>query len=175
MGPTGPIIAVADAGPLIHLSETGRLSLMRVFDQLHIANAVWKETVDAGRVNDAILTATTTITRHTDDANQQGAIASALGLHGLQVGELAALQLCAAIPCPILVTDDLAARDAARKLQVTPVGSLGVVVRAYYRGMISLPDAEQALNDLFSISSLFVTKTIVDLAMQQLRQHPAQP
>ena len=33
--------AVADAGPLIHLSEIGCLSLLRIFDRLSIPDAVW--------------------------------------------------------------------------------------------------------------------------------------
>lgn len=39
-------IAVADAGPLIHLTEIGCLPLLRIFDALHIPDAVWSETVE---------------------------------------------------------------------------------------------------------------------------------
>jgi hypothetical protein len=42
--------AVADAGPIIHLSEIGCLPLLRVFDALQIPDAVWSETVGQGRV-----------------------------------------------------------------------------------------------------------------------------
>jgi hypothetical protein len=37
--------AVADAGPLIHLTEVGCLSLLRIFDCLSIPDAVWAEAV----------------------------------------------------------------------------------------------------------------------------------
>jgi len=42
-------VAVVDAGPLIHLTEIGCLSLLRIFDILHIPDAVWSETVGQGR------------------------------------------------------------------------------------------------------------------------------
>ncbi|MGI0014919.1 MAG: hypothetical protein ACREBU_15975 [Nitrososphaera sp.] len=45
-------IAVADAGPLIHLAEIGCLSLLRIFALLHIPEMVWAETVGQGRVTE---------------------------------------------------------------------------------------------------------------------------
>jgi predicted nucleic acid-binding protein len=36
-------VAVADAGPLIHLSEIGVLTLLHVFDAIHVPHAVWLE------------------------------------------------------------------------------------------------------------------------------------
>ena len=70
-----------------------------------------------------------------------------------------------------LLTDDLAVREAAKSLNLTPVGSLGIVVRAYHLGNISLAEAEYCLNALYDVSSLFVTRAIVGLAIEQLRQH----
>lgn len=36
--------AVADAGPLIHLTEIGCLPFLHIFDILHVPEAVWSET-----------------------------------------------------------------------------------------------------------------------------------
>ncbi len=44
MGAKGMSVAVADAGPLIHLHEIDRLSLLQLFALLHIPDAVWQET-----------------------------------------------------------------------------------------------------------------------------------
>jgi len=43
-------VAVADAGPLIHLSEVNCFPLLRIFDTLHIPEAVWSDTVEQGHV-----------------------------------------------------------------------------------------------------------------------------
>ncbi len=49
----GPVnVAVADAGPLIHLGEIGCLDFLQVFELLHIPDAVWQETVHLGRVSE---------------------------------------------------------------------------------------------------------------------------
>jgi hypothetical protein len=59
--------------------------------------------------------------------------------------------------------------EVCRSIAVTPVGSLGVVARAYRSGRLSLDEAEHAMRALYDISSLFVTEAIVDLAIEQLR------
>jgi hypothetical protein len=37
---------------------------------------------------------------------------------------------------------------------------------------ISLSDAERCIADLYDVSSLFVTRDIADLTIEQLRKHP---
>lgn len=70
-----------------------------------------------------------------------------------------------------LLTDDLAVRDASKRLHLLPVGSLGIVVRAFERGGLSLQDAERRILALYDVSSLFVTRDIAELAIEQLRRH----
>ncbi len=76
----------------------------------------------------------------------------------------------AEVGVPILLTDDLAVRDAAKRLGLTPVGSLGVIVRAYRLGHIILTQAEHRIAALYDASSLFVTRAIVELAIEQLHE-----
>lgn len=70
----------------------------------------------------------------------------------------------------LILTDDLAVRDVSKRLALAPIGSLGIVVRAYRQSLITLADAEHAINQLYDVSSLFVTRAIVDLAIEQLCQ-----
>ncbi len=93
-------------------------------------------------------------------------------LENLHDGERECLYLCQQMGVPILLTDDLAVRKAAKLLNLIPVGSLGVVVRAYRLGRIALADAERHITDLYDTSSLFVTRVIVELAIEQLHKHP---
>jgi predicted nucleic acid-binding protein len=69
---------------------------------------------------------------------------------------------------PVLLTDDLAVRRAAKGLGLTPVGSLGIIARAHTMGRITREAAERHLRELYSVSSLFVTQIIVDLAIERL-------
>ncbi|WKZ18151.1 MAG: hypothetical protein QY310_12015 [Candidatus Jettenia sp. CY-1] len=91
-------------------------------------------------------------------------------LEKLHSGEIECLYLCRQINLPILLTDDLAVREAAKSLQITPIGSLGIVIKAYKNGKISLVEAERYISDLYDISSLFVTRAIVELVIEQLHK-----
>jgi predicted nucleic acid-binding protein len=164
--------AVADAGPLIHLREVECLSLLTVFDAIHAPDAVWQETADSGRVPEVALLSLEIIHRHSLLGSEVTRYAQANGLETLHGGERESLYLCRQIGVPILLTDDLAVREACKRLALTPVGSLGIVARAYRMGKLSLAEAERSIEALYDVSTLFVTRTIVDLAIEQLRSHP---
>ena len=87
----------------------------------------------------------------------------------LHSGDQECLFVCLEQRIPILLTDDMALRTAARRFNVIPVGSLGVVVAAFKGGEISLEQAEGYIADLYDVSSLFVTRAIAELAIEQLR------
>jgi predicted nucleic acid-binding protein len=170
MGLGQDLDAVADAGPLIHLGEVGSLPLLAVFRAIHVPNGVWVETIGAGRLRAEDLEATVAVRRHAVDAALARLFIEEHGLDRLHPGESECLFLCRQLDVPLLLADDLAARDAARRQGVRPVGSLGIVVRAFHFGRLSLAEAEDRIRQLHRVSSLFVTQTIADLAIEQLRR-----
>ena len=173
MGARAVNVAVADAGPLIHLAEVDGLALLRIFAALHIPDAVWSETTRPNRVREVDLAELRNIHRHTLSQAQVVQFLQETGLEGLHTGDVESLCLCQHARVSTLLTDDLSVREAAKQLSLTPVGSLGIVIRAYRVGHISLADAERYLNALCDTSSLFVTRVIVDLAIEQLRASSA--
>ncbi len=162
--------AVADAGPIIHLNEVGCLPFLRVFDALHIPDAVWAETVEQARVSSENIHRLGIVQRHTLPQAEVAAFVQEHNLQDLHHGERECLYLCKHISVPILLTDDLAVRETAKRLSLIAVGSLGIIVRVYRLGQISLADAEQRMMSLYDVSSLFVTRTIVDLAIEELHK-----
>lgn len=163
--------AVADAGPLIHLTEVGCLSLLRIFACLAIPDAVWAEAVTQGSVPHTDVLALGIVQRHALSLSAVKQFIEQHDLARLQAGEQECLFLCRRLGVTVLLTDDLAVREAAKRLGLTPVGSLGVIVRAHRVGQLSLVDAERHLSDLYAVSSLFVAPAIVELAIEQLRKH----
>jgi len=161
---------MADAGPLIHLNEIGCLSILRIFEAIHIPDAVWLETVGQHRVlQDDILTLEIAY-QHSLPKIEIMQFIHDKGLESLQDGECECLYLCEKMGISVLLTDDLAVREKAKQLNITPVGSLGIIVRAYKKGYISLSNAKLYITDLYYVSSLFVTRTIMELAIEQLQK-----
>jgi predicted nucleic acid-binding protein len=165
----GRLTAVTDAGPLIHLTEIGCLHILSIFGNLHVPEAVWAETVECGRTSSEDLLKLSKVERHNIPHNDITRFVEKNNLRDLHSGECECLYLCRQIGVPILLTDDLAVREAAKRLKLVPVGSLGIVAKAYHLGKISMAHAQQNILNLYDMSSLFVTKVIVEIAIEQLR------
>lgn len=163
-------IAVADAGPLIHLAEIQCLPFLRVFDVLHIPDAVWLETIGHGRLLQEDILGLGIFQRHTIPQSEVMRFAQEQGCGDLQSGERECIYLCRLKGLSVLLTDDLAVREKCKRLNLVPVGSLGIVVKAYRLGHISLANAEKHISDLYDVSSLFVARAIVELAIEQLHK-----
>ena len=162
----GPIeTAVADAGPLIHLHEIGYTHLLSLFSTLFVPDAVWAESVGKSRIPPLELD---NVRRRTVAANDVEYFVQTHSLGSLHVGERESLFLCHQQNIPLLLTDDLAVREVAKRLPIRPVGSLGIVVRGYKEEMVAYSEAEQILMALYEKSSLFVTQAIVEIAINQL-------
>lgn len=146
MGPPRLKACVADAGPLIHLAEIGASSLLGICTEVVVPRAVWGETVGRGRVSEADVVSHASVSDVPASGLEQ--VVEKHTLQSLQSGENEALFLCDSLRIGILLTDDLAARDAAKRLGVTPVGSLGVVVRAYRVGDVTCEQAKALIADL---------------------------
>lgn len=170
MGDRPKAQAVADSGPIIHLHEIGELRLLDVFSRIHYSDSVWREVIETGRVPPTVLDGPSS-TRHSISAPNVAMVRDDPKMKGLHEGEIQALALCRELVIDLLLTDDLAARTAASGLGIRPVGSLGIVVRAAAVGIIDPAHAENCLRRLHDVSSLFVTATIVEMAIEQLRQH----
>ena len=166
---TGELKATADAGPLIHLAEIGCLRFLNCFDALHVPDAVWFETVEQGRIPQTELSNLKNIQRCSLLKPDVEQFVKEKNLSELHAGEQESLHVCVSKRIFMLLTDDMAVRDAAKRLYIVPVGSLGIVVSAYKRGEITLEEAERYIGNLYDVSSLFVTRAIAELAIEQLR------
>jgi predicted nucleic acid-binding protein len=161
--------ASVDAGPLIHLTEIGCLRFLNGFDALHVPDAIWFETVSQDRISQTDLLNVKNIQRHTLSKPEVEEFVNENNLSALHAGEQECLFVCMSENISVILTDDMAVRDVARRHHIVPVGSLGIVVSAFRRKEITLQEAECYIGDLHEVSSLFVTRAIVELAIKQLR------
>lgn len=125
---------VADSGPLISFARAGRLALVRdVVHELWIPDAVYHEVVTMG----AGMPGATEVSR-ADWIKRRSLTSSppALPLPGtLGAGEREALALAYALAA-VLIVDDADARDAALRLHIACIGSLGLLREAKLQGII---------------------------------------
>jgi predicted nucleic acid-binding protein len=108
--------AAVDAGPLIHSSEISCLNFLDNFNELHVPDAVWLETVGQARVSSTELSNLKKIQRHLFPAKKVKEFVHQNQLSQLHAGERECLLVCATKNIPILLTDDMVVRRAARLL-----------------------------------------------------------
>jgi predicted nucleic acid-binding protein len=151
------LAAVSDAGPLIHLAEIDSLELFSTFDTLLVPETVYKE-VDAGGVPDGLAD----LSYELVEADE-----SRVGSEELDAGERAAIAV-AEERGVVLLTDDLAAREAAFDAGVEVHGSIGVIVLGYGRGLLDRDEAASRMRALQRETSLFVTEAVVERGIRML-------
>lgn len=153
---------VVDAGPLIHLTQAGALSLLDEFEAVAVPQTVLEE-VNSGGVLDGLSEvdhAVEEITHSDEDVPT------------LDPGETAAIILARDVGA-ILLTDDLPAREIAADLGIEVHGSIGVVLYGYGRGRLSTTEAEELIRALEHDSTLYLADPLIEYALQVLEtDHP---
>lgn len=129
---TEQVVIIADAGPLIHLDELGCLDILADYSEILLPDAVWQEVLH--HRPQALQHPKVNFRLHklTVISLQVEALAPIYTLHR---GEREALMLCVQFSECTLLTDDTAARLAAKSLAITTHGTLGVLIRAVRRGL----------------------------------------
>lgn len=141
---------VSNSTPLIYLAKTGRIDLLRkVFGKVFIPQEVKVEVVDKGKLlgeEDAYIV---------EKAISEGwlKVLSAEMIEApmrLHEGEVAALSLAKKLKISIVLLDEVSARSAARLLDLTPRGTVFVLLKALEKKEIDLDECIEALNQLIS-------------------------
>ena len=154
------IVAVLDAGPLIHLDELGRLLLLNDFKQLLVPQAVLNEALrhrPALRLIDLGILEVISEPSPPIPANLQK-LADDFGLHA---GERAALSVLQARGGHFLLSDDAAARTVALAIGFRTHGTIGLILRSCRRGKISKDEMLQLLRELPTRTTLHLRKELL--------------
>lgn len=130
--------AVADAGPLIHISWIGRLDILRlVFDELVAPVAVRDEVLRAGpdmpgaaALRDAFAAGWLTVQPVIDTARVEAL------RPGLDRGEAEAIVLMREVNADLILLDDGRARHFATQQGLPLTGTVGILRTARDRGLV---------------------------------------
>lgn len=161
--------AVADAGPLIHLEEVGQERTLGVFSSILVPGPVADEVLAKPGAHGSRALSLPPMKRVALRASEKAMAEDHSLRFDLALIDAAVLAVATQRRAPLLLTDDLDLRDAARSVGVRPVGSIGIVLRAARGGLLDADDAEKALDGFLGRSSLFITPSLIDEAKRALR------
>jgi len=139
---------VSNSTPLIYLAKVGRLDLLKkVFGKVLIPQEVKVEVVDKGKLlgeQDAYL-----VEKAIHEGWIEVLVADPLEMSMvLDKGEGAALALAKQLGIKDVLLDEVSARSAARLLDLTPRGTVFVLLKALQNKDIDLDAFIEILNDL---------------------------
>jgi len=153
-------VAVCDAGPLIHLDEIECLDVMEDFAKVIVPACVWNEAqMHRPKIFDRRSPVFEKVAPQYAYDEEIVAIAALLMLHR---GEIDALRCARQVSGSILITDDSAARLAAKTLGIAAHGTIGVLIRAIRKKRKSSREIVSLLESLPRKSSLFIRKSLLD-------------
>jgi len=159
-------VAVCDAGPLIHLDELGCLQLLNEFT-VRVPAAVRRE---VSHHRPAIfLQAQVQLEINTEVVVILPALRTLGEALLLDAGEMEALALMEQMPQALFLTDDAAARLAAKQLGYRAHGTIGILLRSVRRGQLSAAQVRTLLLEIPTRSSLHIRPTLLANIMAQFR------
>lgn len=162
----GEVIAVLDAGPLIHLDEIGSLHFLEGFREILLPELVEQEAVrHRPKIRlDSIPSLVRVRTSFQPD-NLLVRLATEFGLHA---GELAAISALKEHNGNCLLSDDAAARAMAEAIGFEVRGTVGLILRSWRHNQITKQTAIELLKSLPQKSTLHLRPGFLRYILVQL-------
>lgn len=158
--------AVIDTGPVIHLSEINALYCLRICAKIWMPESVLieiKRMLRKAQVPENIKA----YHLYRKEMLRAVSIAKKFSLH---LAESEALAIAVQNKIKIFFTDDLDARIAAQQLKLIPIGTLGIILRAYREKLVTKEVAKKYIENLQEESTLFLTAKLVQIALSAIEE-----
>ncbi|GJL65800.1 MAG: DUF3368 domain-containing protein [Nitrospirales bacterium] len=165
------MILVLDSSSLITLTRINQLSLLQnLADQTLIPSEVYQEVVNSGKDRPgalAVQKANWLIKKTSTDVSALNRLGQRLGR-----GETEAIVLAKEFSGSIVVLDDALARRIAREERVNVVGTVGLLIHAKHKGLLS--SLKPILQELKQ-AGFYLDQPLIDLVLQQAGESPKPP
>ena len=162
-----PAQVVCDAGPLIHLDELSYLNLLSDFAAVLVPGAVWSE-VEQHRPR-ALEKATVPLVRVAVEISREPGFDTLVRALNLGAGEQAALSLMQSYPGAIFLSDDAAARLAAKAFHFRSQGTVGILLRSLRRGQCTRDQVLGLLQDIPKKSTLHIRRGLLQSVIEDVK------
>ncbi len=163
----GEVIAVLDAGPLIHLDELEALHLIAGYREVLLPDVVERE---ARRHRPMVqLDVIPGLVRAASGKPLSEAMQTLAVQFGLHAGELAAITVLREHHGDCLLSDDAAARAMAEAIGFQVRGTVGLILRGWQRRQITKDDARNLLTGLPHRSTLHLRAGLLAEVLQLLK------
>jgi len=155
---------VFDAGPIIHTYEINNQLILEIVKEKFISVEVEKE-LKKHKVQYKSIKIKELTGRNKDLAK------FIYEKYYLELGEATSIALSKQERIKFFFTDDLDAREVAKKLELNVHGTLGLLLRAFRENIITKEIALKSIKELKEKSTLFLTSDLLDWITTEIRKY----
>jgi predicted nucleic acid-binding protein len=170
---------VCNAGPLIALAKLKQLEILaELYQKVHIPEPVHREVVTQGLARGAPDALTLHLFLQRRDwpivTVSNSLISSYTPAVILDPGEMAVLALAQTFEDPLVLLDDEVARSEARRLELRVRGTLGILVHAFRRQLLSYNQIELLLEEVAARPDIWISAGLCEQVMISLQSSDRQ-
>ncbi len=167
------VTVVCDAGPLMVLAKLNVLHLLKeLYERVHIPQTVYDEVVIAGLrhgYRDAqILRLFFQSVAWEPEEVDFLTIPDVLRHAGLDLGEHDTLALALSLRPSLVLIDEYAGRQVARKLKLPSRGSLGILIEAYRESIISAEQISFYFTEIVEDRDIWISTQLVNRLRREI-------
>ncbi len=172
---SGKLIVLCNAGPLMALGKLNRLGLLaELYGEVRIPRAVYDEVVVRGLARGAPDALTVRLFWQRKGWPIVDVSEVVLSAYTPQVildpGETQVLALAQTLANPLVLLDDEVARAEARRLGLGLCGTLGVIVQAHRRNLLSFDQVELLIHEITIRPDIWISGKLCEQVLASLRQ-----
>jgi hypothetical protein len=156
---------VSNTGPLLHLDEVGLSIALKIFRDIYIPPEVKKEL----KKHKVKIIKKVKVIALKSKFNDVAKILT--DKYDLDLGEAQAIALALQERVDYFLTDDLDARTVSDVHNIEVHGTVGIILRAYREKIIKKEIAAKKIIELYSTSSLFITKALVEHILKSINDY----
>ncbi len=165
------MIAIVNSSPLIYLGKLGLLSLLQqLFDQILTVETVKIEVLDASESEYAVLQSAFSdwlVVSEVPESPLTDKL-SEMGLHKGVDALVLAYHIKRQESDSVIVIDDLAARDVARTLGLRMTGTIGIILSATKKGMLSKKESHAKVRYLVEETTFHMSAALYSRVLSEL-------
>lgn len=171
---TGPLV-LCNSGPLMTLGKLNQLGLLAdLYGEVQVPRAVYDEVVTRGLVRgapDALTVRLFWQRRRWPIIDVPAAVLLAYTPPvTLDPGETEVLALAQTLVDPLVLLDDEVARAEARRLKLRLRGTMGILVRAYRKGLLSFDQVELLIREIAVRPDIWIGARLCEQVLASLRK-----
>lgn len=157
------MIVITNSGPLIALAKLGMLNLLsQLYGKVDMPEEVYDEVVLRGREQGYFdsLPVKLAIQREQLIVKKVKKLKDEIAKLPLHIGEKQVLSLALENKADLVLLDDMLARNEAQERGISVKGTLGVIVKAYRKGLLNLNEVQTIFDEIADRDDIWIAEEL---------------